>query len=514
MNQELYGGVMTHKMPTYKRILPLILGIVLLTACIRPASSAPNIAYGESPIPSPNPTEEPTITPPPPVTPFSTRPSYAPGELVDYTAQIGDTLPALAARFNTSVEEIIAANPIIPTNATTMPTGMPMKIPIYYTPFWGSPYEIIPDSLYPNGPAQVSFNTTEFVNSQPGWLRNYRGYASNATRDAADIVDLVALNFSVSPRLLLALLEYQAGALSQPNLPSELETYPLGYIESRHKGLYLQLVWVANQLNNGYYGWRTGRLTEIELLDGRQERIDPWQNAASAALHYYFSSLLQPAEYEWAVSQGGFAATYQTLFGNPWQDVQPHIPGSLQQPAFLLPFAPGKIWAYTGGPHTGWGTGDPMAAIDLAPGVKGCGETQEWVTAMAPGVIVRVGEGIVVLDVDEGDVPADGDEHTGWIIFHLHISSRERIALGSRVNVGDPIGHPSCEGGSSTGTHLHIARKYNGEWIPAGGTLAFNLEGWVAANGTRPYLGTLTRYGSSVRACTCADRASQVEAGK
>ena len=34
------------------------------------------------------------------------------------------------------------------------------------------------------------------------------------------------------------------------------------------------------------------------------------------------------------------------------------------------------------------------------------------------------------------------------------------------VNPGDNIGRPSCEGGFSNGTHLHLARRYNGEWIP------------------------------------------------
>jgi len=32
-----------------------------------------------------------------------TRPQFQPGELVDYLAQTGDTLPALARHFNTSV---------------------------------------------------------------------------------------------------------------------------------------------------------------------------------------------------------------------------------------------------------------------------------------------------------------------------------------------------------------------------------------------------------------------------
>ena len=66
------------------------------------------------------------IAPTPIPAPTSGRPEYRPGELVDYIAQNGDTLPALAARFNTTVEEIMEANPIIPREATTMPPGLPV----------------------------------------------------------------------------------------------------------------------------------------------------------------------------------------------------------------------------------------------------------------------------------------------------------------------------------------------------------------------------------------------------
>ena len=61
-----------------------------------------------------------------------------------------------------------------------------------------------------------------------------------------------------------------------------------------------------------------------------------------------------------------------------------------------------------------------------------------------------------------------------------------------------------------TGTHVHIARKYNGEWILADGPLAFNLEGWIAHNGSREYRGTLTRSGVVVTACECSDFPSQI----
>jgi murein DD-endopeptidase MepM/ murein hydrolase activator NlpD len=428
--------------------------------------------------------------------------------LVDYIAQAGDTLPALAVRFNTSIEEILAANPIIPETATTMPPGMPMKIPIYYLPLWGSPYQILPDSLFINGPAQTGFNTQEFVDSHPGWLKNYVSYVADANRSGAEIVDYVALNWSVSPRLLLALLEYQAGALSQPALSPDMETSLLGYRSWTHKGLFLQLIWAANTLNNGYYGWRTTRLTSIEYQDERLERFDPWQNAATVALHYLFNRIMPYEDYARAISPEGLAQTYRDLFGDPWQADQPHIPGSLVQPEFLLPFELGSEWAFTGGPHTGWGTGEPYAALDFAPPsvAGGCLSTSQWATAVAPGVVARTETGVVVLDLD-----GDGDERTGWTVLYLHLATEGRAALGASVQRGDPLGHPSCEGGTSTGTHIHMARKYNGEWIPAEGTLAFNLEGWIAHNGSLPYLGRLTRFSQTVTACLCSNQASFIK---
>ena len=139
-------------------------------------------------------------------TPEPQRPKYDPGELVDYIAQSGDTLPALAARFNTSILEIREANPNIPLDATTMPRGMPMKIPIYYLPFWGTRYQILPDSLFVNGPAATGFDTTDFVAKQPGWLKRYIALAGVSLMTGAQIVDTVAINYSISPRVLLALL--------------------------------------------------------------------------------------------------------------------------------------------------------------------------------------------------------------------------------------------------------------------------------------------------------------------
>jgi len=431
---------MTHRRLDFYWMRRAWLVMFLVSACQPQVASFPSGVSGEQPLDDPM--QAIAVSAQPTATPLPTRPIYQPGELVDYIAQPGDTLPALAVRFNTTEEEILQANPIIPRSATTMPPGMPMKIPIYYTPFWGNPFKILPDSLFVNGPSMMGFDSQQFVDSQPGWLNGYVEYAAGASRSGVQIVDLVALNFSLSPSLLLALLEYQSGALSQPDPPAIARIYPMGYQARERKGLYRQLLWSANTLNNGYYGWRTTHLTYLEHADGRTELFDPWQNAATVALHHFFHLTLPLESYRQATSPEGFVAIYHSLFGDPWSTDQPHIPGSLEQPSFTLPFLPGGAWSLTGGPHTGWGTGDPLAALDFAPPstMQGCVPTDHWATAVAPGVVVRSEEGVVVLDLD-----GDGDERTGWNVFYLHVGTVGRAPLGASLQTGDPVGHPSCE---------------------------------------------------------------------
>jgi hypothetical protein len=114
---------------------------------------------------------------------------------------------------------------------------------------------------------------------------------------------------------------------------------------------------------------------------------------------------------------------------------------------------------------------------------------------MADGLVVRSGFGVVVQDLD-----GDGYEQTGWALMYLHVEERDRVPLRTFLQAGDPVGHPSCEGGRATGTHVHIARKYNGEWIEADGEIPFVMDGWTAYAGEAPYLGTLIRNGEVVTA--------------
>jgi murein DD-endopeptidase MepM/ murein hydrolase activator NlpD len=122
---------------------------------------------------------------------------------------------------------------------------------------------------------------------------------------------------------------------------------------------------------------------------------------------------------------------------------------------------------------------------------------------VADGLVVRDGEGFLYLDLD-----GDGDERTGWVVFYLHIAEEGRVRVGTQVQAGDPLGYPSCEGGTSTGTHIHIARKYNGEWMTADGVIPFNLSGWRPIRGETPYEGWLVKDDVMILANTNPDNLS------
>ena len=115
--------------------------------------------------------------------------------------------------------EILAENPIIPDDATTLPTGLPMQIPIYYEALWGSQYQIMPNCSFINGPAASNFDIQAFLEEQPGWLKDFNQFAGEEQRNGAEIIQYVADRFSINPKLILAILEYQLRALSDPEKP-------------------------------------------------------------------------------------------------------------------------------------------------------------------------------------------------------------------------------------------------------------------------------------------------------
>ncbi|HMK09067.1 MAG TPA: LysM peptidoglycan-binding domain-containing protein [Anaerolineales bacterium] len=482
---------MRHKRNVDLALTALVLGLAAgcappVTAALAPETAAPST---ESPL------ETPAAT------------AFPPGTIFDYPAQQGDTLAAVAAHFNTSVDEIRAANPDLPQVVTTFPAGYPLRVPAYYVPLTSTPFHILPDSEATNGPGAIGFDLQAEVESRPGFLKGLTDYAQRKQRPAWDVVGVVARNYSIHPRLLLALLEYQTHALTQPEPQGQQAVYPLGYEDPRYRGLYRQLVWAAERFNDAYYGWRSGAV-ELDLADGRISRPDPWQNAGSVGVHGVMAGLYGQADFEKAIGPDGLAHTLTDLWGDPFAREVVYMPPSLQQPELGLPFPPHRYWDLTGGPHPSWGDSLPWGALDLAPpsAIAGCAESTEYFTAPADGVVTTSDYAMLMLDLD-----GDGDQRTGWVVFFYHVGLDDQAPAGMVVKKGDRLGHPSCEGGRATGTHVHLARRFNGEWIPAGGPIPFEMGGWTAAAGDAPYEGSMTKGSKVVPACVCSSAENRIE---
>ncbi|MBN2044223.1 MAG: hypothetical protein JW757_04310 [Anaerolineales bacterium] len=455
----------------------------------------------QTPPPTPTATPDPRLatatpvfnTPTPSPTPLPTSTLIAADSLpMQYFVQSGETLAALANRFSVHPFEIVSDKEI--PQEGYIPPGQMMMIPqrlLLTTPN----IHLLPDSEVVYSPSTIDFITEIYVNTLGGHLSEYNEYMTyHGFQSGAEVVEITALNHSINPKLLLSLLEFNSHwVLGHPGSFSE-EAYPMGHNQINETVLSAQLNWAAKEISIGYYGWRAGTLTEIKFLDGSTLRLAPDLNAGTVGLMYYFAQIMQKNDWFKAIDPDtGFLQQHIAMFGDPKDRaviVEPLLPAGLEQPEMILPFQEGDTWAYSGGPHGAWTVEGPQAAIDFAPSsvAGGCAPSELWAVATATGMVIRNQSGVLILDLD-----GDGYEQTGWVMFYLHLIPHPRLQVGDWVTQGDLIGKPSCEGGRATGTHIHMARKYNGEWILAAGPVPMVLSGWTVVAGDEVYQGGLTK---------------------
>jgi murein DD-endopeptidase MepM/ murein hydrolase activator NlpD len=468
-------------------------------------------ALGQTEVLPPTPTLQATLTPPPTYdgipTPDPTRPGPGEGNYLPHVVQFGESLGYLAELYGSTIEELMELNSL--GSSDFLDIGQTILVPAGAAAVSPS-FKIIPDSEVVYGPAVIHFDPSSVAAIFGGYLLRYQEEVEGRLLAGPQILQLVSDRFSVNPRLLMALLEYQSGWVTQPAAIDN--GYPMGYATNGYEGLYRQLSWAANLVNMGYYGRSEGGVLTFDIGGEQSLAFAPDINDGTAGIQLLLGALPDISYDNWlaAVGPSGFYAAYNRLFGSPFAyTVDPLWPASLTQPTLELPFASGDTWYFTGGPHGGWAPGSAWAALDFAPGTDqlGCYSSEAWITAMAPGIVTRSDFGAVVVDLD-----GDGYAGTGWAIIYMHLETRDRVPAGTSVQVGDRLGHPSCEGGFSNGTHVHLARTYNGRWVAADGSLPFAMGGWISQGLGREYDGLLVRDDLVKEACECREEGNAVTA--
>lgn len=475
----LLAGVLVSCAPSTENAMPAsrLLGT--------PTSPAAPIVSEESPD---NP--RPLADPDPPST-LQPRPTRRPPAQItrSYTVQYGDTLGGIAAYLGLSMEELMAANDL--TDADQIQIGQELQLPMS-TPNIAPGEILFPDSELVYGPAFVDFDVQAATAEYNGYFHEYTEVMPDGEiLTAPEIVERVALQYSVGPRVLLALLEAQSGWLTDSDPSAKAQMYPLGFVRDGWEGLAMQMTWAADALNAGFYGWLYDTLWTFRLEDGSYVQFATSLNAGTAGVQRALASSPDYATFKrrlYIVTR-----TYERLWGDPFAySIEPLLPPEDETPELALPWPKGETWYFTGGPHGGWGNGSAWAAVDFATDEQnlGCYVSQRWVTAATDGLIVHSERGMVLQDLDN-----DGFVGTGWVLLYMHMAEDGRIAAGTAAQAGDRIAHPSCEGGYSNASHLHFARRYNGVWIAAAADTAHPLvmDGWVVENGTRAYDGQLRK---------------------
>ena len=223
-----------------------------------------------------------------------------PGSSISYVSQSGDSLDVVAIHFGVSPSEITSPVPlpatgfINPGTLLFMPNALSQTITTLSQP-------ILPDSELVDSPSAVGFDINAYVNSAGGVLSTFTDFhppvGSISIISGAEAVRLISIGSSISPRLLLALIQYYTGWVQGPPKPGldekNLFGYPYPAYNPDTPTLYQPLRPVIQDLLTGYYGWRAGKLSTLTFPDGTSLRIAPGLNAGSVALQYFFSRHLR-----------------------------------------------------------------------------------------------------------------------------------------------------------------------------------------------------------------------------
>jgi LasA protease len=156
--------------------------------------------------------------------------------------------------------------------------------------------------------------------------------------------------------------------------------------------------------------------------------------------------------------------------------------GASDSAALSLPWAGGKSWRLTGGPHNHQGQSrHPWSSLDFAGPVAGASYK---VKAARGGVVLRPCANLIQIR-----------HSNGWTTSYYHVASI-KVRAGQTVSRGALLGYTSTNngcGGWASGPHVHFTVIRNGSYVNLDGLA---IGGWTVREGKGQYYGCLVRDGS------------------
>jgi murein DD-endopeptidase MepM/ murein hydrolase activator NlpD len=362
--------------------------------------------------------------------------------------------------------------------------------------------EVLDDRRLNYAPGFYAQQIQTFLEEQPGRLKGMAFRVGDRSHTFAEALAGQTAYYSVSPKVILALIELQSGLVGDPNPGADQVGWAVGYQgeSGNRRGVQAQVRWAVKQI---LYA-RRDYPARVPLTYADGSEAPPPDDMTLA--EYALARVLAPTAYPGQVLPllDAFRTTYTRLFDDPrlppedWpapaapflvrptEKVVPVTSFFDHSGPFLTRNAEAGITTYWGRTET-----DRSFAYNGHDGWDYAGAPPDRAVAAAAGEVVFAG------NADDGcntrAVVIDHGNGYRTLYWHLHrvdVEIGQRVAAAERIGV---IGNTGC----STGPHLHFGVQYLGRntdpygWCgpgedpwrahPAGG-----VSGWLWADRPSP----------------------------
>lgn len=322
------------------------------------------------------------------------------------------------------------------------------------------------------------------LDAQPGPLKSVLITVGDRNQGVAEVVVGQAYLYSLNPKLLLALLEFQQSLLTNPAPDINTIDWAMKFQgeDEKWRGLYGQIRWAGRELRRGVRDFPY--VTELQYKDENVKGpIPPGLNAASYAVVRVLARTMTPEELQRVLDDGSFVALYSRLFEDPRQTLaalpppaQPFLRSPLPKPTYITSFFDHDLpfLSPNGSLVSWWGRRETEVSYDGHDAWDYGLRPPDPILAAAAGTVVWAGNS------DDGcGIPARGvvlDHGNGYRTLYWHLSEIT-AQLGQTVNAGDQLGIVGATG-CVTGPHLHFQTQYLGRNTDPYGWCSTNEDPW------------------------------------
>lgn len=304
----------------------------------------------------------------------------------------------------------------------------------------------ISDQAFLYGPEVEDFDVAKYLARKAPKLRA-----------KAELIQHWSGYYSINPQLVLSLAEMQSAVLTAPD-PTNLQA-PFGTLSQAH-GFDGQLRDVLHRLSVLFYRF------EAQHADNAHRGLANNINGATAAL----IGVMKPATVTMSATEQGlllssFVQQFRALFPDDAAGLlTTKVSGTaavLAPPVNMMqmPWRQGYAWR-SNGAHSHTGSGWPLSSIDVAYDWPSWGSPTYSVTAAHDGTARVMSRCQIRVS-----------HPNGWATNYYHLDQIQ-VGDGQWVTANTKLGVYAssraaalCQGGSSTGPHLHFSLLNNGRYV-------------------------------------------------